>query len=355
MVGQLLQAERAESVPVNQSEHVVEPGGRIGFPTKNGENTLGRAGPGFFRENPEGRGPKPHCGDGLTERGRQIGFGKTEHAQVIAAVAVDQVRRPARHQHQRAWPHHVAAGEVQRRAALVAVSEHGLFVAADVHTLIIPPRAGRGERVFFAIASPGGDVEGPERLRVTDQNEPLLLPDVGAWERWLEEHGAHCSGIWLCLGKKGGQRTTLTYAQALEVALCFGWIDGQVKRVDESVFKQRFTPRRPKSAWSKLNVERVERLVAADRMRPAGVAEVEKAKADGRWEEAYDPPSRMAVPADFQAALEQQPRALEAFNGYSSQNRYAMLYRLLQVKRPETRARRIQEFVDRLLRGEAFH
>ena len=184
----------------------------------------------------------------------------------------------------------------------------------------------------------------------------LLLPDAAAWSAWLEaNHGAE-SGVWLVLVRgSGAGPTSLTYAAALEAALAFGWIDGQGRRRDESTYFVRFTPRRPRSAWSKRNTEIVERLTAEGRMRPAGLAQVERAKADGRWEAAYHGPGSIEVPADLAAALERAPGAAANFGRLNSQNRYAILYRLQAARRPDTRARRLAEFVAMLERGETFH
>ncbi|HEX8208366.1 MAG TPA: YdeI/OmpD-associated family protein [Solirubrobacteraceae bacterium] len=148
----------------------------------------------------------------------------------------------------------------------------------------------------------------------------------------------------------------MTYLEAVEAALCFGWIDGQVRMAEEEGWRlQRFTPRRSRSRWSQINVERAEALIAAGRMRPAGLAEVERAKADGRWAAAYPPPSRIEVPDDLRGALDASPAAAEAFAGLSSANRYAILYRVHDAKRAETRARRIEQFVGMLERGETIH
>lgn len=184
----------------------------------------------------------------------------------------------------------------------------------------------------------------------------LLLADALAWQSWLEREHAEHPGVLLVLAKKGTtEPTSLTYLQALEEALCRGWIDGQVGRRDERTFRQRFTPRRPRSVWSKHNVERVARLNAEGRMRPAGLAAVAAAKADGRWEAAYAGSATIEVPTELSAALDAEPRARAMFEILTSQNRYAILYPLATVKRAETRARRVQEFVSMLARGETVH
>jgi len=184
----------------------------------------------------------------------------------------------------------------------------------------------------------------------------LIVRDAAAWREWLANHHADPTGVWLVLAKKGTEKpTSLTYDQALEEALCHGWIDGQAGRRDEATYRQRFTPRRRRSAWSKRNTGIAERLVAEDRMHPAGHAEVERAKADGRWEAAYAGPARMEVPADLAEALAAEPKAQAMFEGLNGQNRYAILYRIATAKRAETRARKIEQFVAMLSRGETVH
>ena len=184
----------------------------------------------------------------------------------------------------------------------------------------------------------------------------LIVRDAAAWREWLANHHADPTGVWLVLAKKGTEKpTSLTYDQALEEALCHGWIDGQAGRRDEATYRQRFTPRRRRSAWSKRNTGIAERLIAEDRMHPAGHAEVERAKADGRWEAAYAGPARMEVPADLAEALAAEPKAQAMFEGLNSQNRYAILYRIATAKRAETRARRIEQFVTMLARGKTVY
>jgi uncharacterized protein YdeI (YjbR/CyaY-like superfamily) len=190
---------------------------------------------------------------------------------------------------------------------------------------------------------------------VTDPPE-LTVPDVDAWRAWLAEHVAEERGVWLVLAKKGTTSpTSLTYDQALEEALCQGWIDGQVRRGDAATYRQRFTPRRRRSPWSRRNVGIVERLTAEGRMQPAGLAEVERARADGRWDAAYAGPASIEVPADLAAALDADPAARAAFDALSGQNRYAVLHRVVTAVRPETRARRIEQHVAMLARGEAIY
>jgi uncharacterized protein YdeI (YjbR/CyaY-like superfamily) len=184
----------------------------------------------------------------------------------------------------------------------------------------------------------------------------LIVRDAAAWREWLANHHADPTGVWLVLAKKGTDKpTSLTYDQALEEALCHGWIDGQAGRRDEATYRQRFTPRRRRSAWSKRNTGIAERLIAEERMHPAGHAEVERAKADGRWEAAYAGPASMEVPPDLAEALAAEPKAQAMFEGLNSQNRYAILYRIATAKRAETRARKIEQFVAMLSRGETVH
>jgi uncharacterized protein YdeI (YjbR/CyaY-like superfamily) len=175
------------------------------------------------------------------------------------------------------------------------------------------------------------------------------------WEAWLSEHGDDSPGVWLKIAGTGAPAGTVTYAEALEVALCYGWIDGQKKQLDASHWLQRFTPRRPGSKWSKVNRGKATALIDAGRMQPAGLREVEQAQADGRWDAAYDSYRTAAVPEDLQWALDADDRAREFFSTLNSQNRYAILYRIQDAKRPETRARRIAEFVAMLHEGRTLH
>lgn len=181
------------------------------------------------------------------------------------------------------------------------------------------------------------------------------MPDQAAWEKWLAIHGETSPSIWLFLRKKGGAIPCLTYAEALDAALCFGWIDGQVRRGDHNLYSQRFAPRGKRSIWSKINRDHIARLTAAGRMRPPGLREVERAKADGRWDAAYDSVSSAAVPDDLQAAFSRHPKAAAHFANLDSRNRYAILFRIQTVKKAETRARKIKEYVAMLERGERLH
>ncbi len=184
----------------------------------------------------------------------------------------------------------------------------------------------------------------------------MRFASAADFEAWLEREHASSDGIWIEFAKKGNPTPSVTYAEAVEVSLCFGWIDGQVKKSEEEGwYRQRFTPRRARSRWSQINVGKAEALIAAGRMRPAGLAEVERAKADGRWDDAYAPPSRMEVPDDLRAALDASPTAAAAFEALAKSYRYIVLYNVHDAKRPETRARRIAKFVAQLERGEKPH
>lgn len=185
--------------------------------------------------------------------------------------------------------------------------------------------------------------------------EQHLFATPADWEAWLAEHHADAPGVLLIFGKKGSGVQSVNYADALEVALCYGWIDGQSKRLDEKRYLQRFTPRRARSTWSRINVGHAERLIAEGRMRPAGLAEIERAKADGRWDAAYDSPSAATPPEDFLAALEADPAARRFYETLTSANRYAILYRLQTAKKPETRQRRLAQILEMLARGQKFH
>jgi uncharacterized protein YdeI (YjbR/CyaY-like superfamily) len=184
-----------------------------------------------------------------------------------------------------------------------------------------------------------------------------VIPFAGAeaWERWLEEHHESAPGLWLKLAKKGTQIASVTYAQALELALCFGWIDGQKGAYDECWWLQRFTPRGPRSRWSRINREKAQELELAGRLRPAGLREIERARGDGRWEAAYESQSRATVPEDLQHELDRDPAARAFFESLERHNRYAILYRIQDAKRPETRARRIARFMEMLRAGERPH
>ena len=174
-------------------------------------------------------------------------------------------------------------------------------------------------------------------------------------ERWLETEHATARGVWVRMAKKASGIPSVSHAEALESALCYGWIDGQRKALDERFFLQKFTPRGSRSSWSRLNREKAERLIAAERMRPAGLAEVERARSDGRWEAAYEPQSTATIPYDLRRALDARPRARAFFATLDSRNRYAILYRLQDAKKPETRARRLADFLAMLEAGEKLY
>jgi uncharacterized protein YdeI (YjbR/CyaY-like superfamily) len=173
-------------------------------------------------------------------------------------------------------------------------------------------------------------------------------PDRAGWERWLAANHASAPGAWLKLAKKGSPTSTVSQAEAVDEAICFGWIDGQARGYDEHFFLQRFTPRRPRSKWSAINRERGRRLIAEGRMKPAGLREYQAAEADGRLAEAYPSQREATVPEDLQAALDRHPRALEFFRTLTGSDRYAFLYRLHHVKDPRRRAERISHYVELL-------
>ena len=188
---------------------------------------------------------------------------------------------------------------------------------------------------------------------MADELPDLVVLDAAAWRRWLAANHASSAGVWLRLAKKGmNEPTQLRYAEALDEALCHGWIDGQVRRFDEASYRQRFTPRRTRSAWSQNNVANIERLLGEGRMTPAGVAAFKAARADGRLDRAYPGQASIEVPDDLAAALEAEPAARASFESLSSQNRYAVLLRIHQAARPQTRAQRVERFVAMLARGE---
>jgi uncharacterized protein YdeI (YjbR/CyaY-like superfamily) len=185
--------------------------------------------------------------------------------------------------------------------------------------------------------------------------EILYCEDAAAWEHWLIEHHDSSPGVRLAIAKKGSAISSVSYSDAVDVALCFGWIDGQKGRLDEDHYLQHFTRRGPRSVWSEINRARAGRLVEAGRMTPAGQLEIERAQADGRWEAAYAPQSTAQVPADLAAALASAPEAAALFEQLDSVNRYAILFRIANVKRAETRARKIDQYVAMLARGDTIY
>ncbi len=175
------------------------------------------------------------------------------------------------------------------------------------------------------------------------------------WAEWLAKQHDKSAGVWLKLAKKDSGIPSVTYDEALDVALCYGWIDGQKKGFDDEHWLQKFTPRGPKSIWSKINTEKAERLIAAGEMKPAGLKVIEAARQDGRWDAAYSSQRNMSVPEDFQAALDKNKKAKIFFTTLNSANRYAILFRIQTAKKAETRAKRIQQFIEMLGRGEKLH
>jgi uncharacterized protein YdeI (YjbR/CyaY-like superfamily) len=191
---------------------------------------------------------------------------------------------------------------------------------------------------------------------VSDNDLPIVeFSDRSAWERWLADHHESSGGVWLRIAKKGSGATTVSYAEALEEAIRCGWIDGQKGAHDDSFWLQRFGPRGPRSKWSQVNRRKATELIDQGRMRPAGIARVEEAKRDGRWDAAYAPQSTVTVPDDFQRALDADPKAAEFFGTLKRSERYSFLYRIYDAKRPETRERRIREYVAMLADGKTIH
>ncbi|MDQ1434212.1 MAG: hypothetical protein QOF59_1028 [Actinomycetota bacterium] len=192
-------------------------------------------------------------------------------------------------------------------------------------------------------------------MSVSDDEAVVEFASAKAWASWLAKNHAKSSGVWLKLAKKGSAAASVSYSDALDVALCYGWIDGRKARLDEDFWRQRFSPRTAQSRWSKLNRDRVERLVASGAMQPAGRAEVQRARSDGRWDAAYDGQSTAAVPPDLRRELRKHPAASAFFDTLDSRNRYAILYRIQDAKKPETRARRIEKFVAMLEARQKIH
>ena len=189
----------------------------------------------------------------------------------------------------------------------------------------------------------------------SDELPVLAFGSAGDWHDWLLAEHASSPGVWVRIGRKGAPEPTVSYAEALDVALCFGWIDGQKRPHDGAYWLQRFAPRKPAGRWSKINTDKAAALIAAGRMQPAGLAEVERARADGRWDQAYTGQRTSDVPADLRAALDACPAAAEFFETISRANRYAILYRIGSVKRAETRARKIAAYVAMLAEHQTIH
>lgn len=183
----------------------------------------------------------------------------------------------------------------------------------------------------------------------------ILFPSPQDWEDWLAAHYTQPEGVWVKIAKKASGLASVSYVEALDVALCYGWIDGQKQSFDAAYYLQKFTPRRPKSIWSKVNVKKVAVLTAAGKMKPAGLAAVDAAKQDGRWDQAYDSHRTMAVPADFQAILDKNPQAKAFFATLNKTNTYAILWRIQTAKKPETRQARIEKCIAMLNEGKKFH
>ena len=184
---------------------------------------------------------------------------------------------------------------------------------------------------------------------------PTLFKSAKAFEAWLKKNHATSEGLWLKIAKRGSNEPSVTYPEAVEIALCWGWIDGQKKSLDDQHYLQRFTPRRARSVWSRINVNKVQALIEAGRMQAPGQAQIEAAKADGRWARAYDGARTSTVPEDLQAALDAEPAAKTFFASINASNRYAILWRIQTAARAETRARRVAQLVEMLARGETIH
>jgi uncharacterized protein YdeI (YjbR/CyaY-like superfamily) len=198
-------------------------------------------------------------------------------------------------------------------------------------------------------------VKGKPKAKVNDPMPRETFATSVAWHDWLDRHHSVSSGVWLCFAKQASGIASVNHAEALEAALCYGWIDGQTKRLDEHHWLQKFIPRKPNSIWSRINRQKALDLIGHGHMQPAGHAAIERAKANGRWEAAYEGQSKATIPPDLQAALDDSPKAASFFKTLSSQNRYAILFRLQTAKKPETRASRLAKFVAMLKRGETLH
>ncbi len=196
---------------------------------------------------------------------------------------------------------------------------------------------------------------GVRSKKESGQKEVLSFKSAKAWQAWLKANHDCSSGVWLQIQKKDSVEESPTYAEALDVALCYGWIDGQKNSNDESSWLQKFTPRRPRSAWSKKNTEHAERLIRAGKMKPSGLAEIETAKKDGRWKAAYDSPSNTTIPEDFLKALKKNKKAEVFFKSLNKTNLYSIAYRLQTAKTPETREKRMKVILEMMAKAEKFH
>jgi uncharacterized protein YdeI (YjbR/CyaY-like superfamily) len=192
-------------------------------------------------------------------------------------------------------------------------------------------------------------------MKSSEESPIIAFATQQDWEAWLAEHCTDPTGIWLKIAKKGAGVLSISYAEALEGALCYGWIDGQKRALDEHYWLQKFTPRRAKSIWSQINCDKATALIEAGRIQPTGLRQIELAQADGRWDAAYVGQSKATVPDDLQQALDQNPQARDFFLTLNSVNRYAIIFRIQTARRAETRAARIQKFVDMLTKGEKLH
>lgn len=188
------------------------------------------------------------------------------------------------------------------------------------------------------------------------EDQPIIpFASQQVWEQWLEQNHLEANGVWIQFYKKNSGIASVTYPEAVDSSLCYGWIDAQSKSIDELSYKQHFTPRRSKSIWSKRNIENIARLTEAGRMKPAGFKQVEAAQADGRWQQAYDSPSNMTLPEDFAIELAKNERAFAFYNSLNKTNKYAIGWRIQTAKRPETKEKRMREILEMLERGEKFH
>lgn len=196
-----------------------------------------------------------------------------------------------------------------------------------------------------------------KKITKTDKTDfpVLFFESQDEWRTWLEQNHNNARGVWLRFYKKGSSITSLNYAGALDEALCYGWIDGQSKTSDEKSYLQKFTPRRAKSIWSKRNIEHIARLIKEGKMKPSGLKEAESAKADGRWDRAYDSPGNQSIPEDFLLKLSKDKKALAFFESLNKANTYAITWRLQTAKKPETREKRMKIILEMLSRGEKFH
>src|SRR5688572_19654840 len=192
-------------------------------------------------------------------------------------------------------------------------------------------------------------------IRKKDNLPILFFKTAKEWEKWIAKNFASSKGVWLRFYKKASGIPSVSYPEAVEVSLCYGWIDGQANKYDENSYLQRFTPRRPKSIWAKKNIERVTRLIAAGKMKPAGLKEIEAAKADGRWKMAYDSPETMEIPDDFLKALSKNPKAKKFFGTLNKTNIYSITGRLQTAKKPVTREKRMKSILEMLSKNQKFH